>query len=431
MQHSLQADRQGKIVARLERITFTPWEFPMVDGEPAQYGREIKKLPQIFWDNGYGWHEANLIALNRVQGGRVTLETVDRTMKHLHRYADFLENNCGGIDWRHFPELEKDRPIVQYRGYLIKARAAGELAPSTVVESMAAVIAFYRDADRYGFIDRESPMWQDKSVVIPYYDAAGFKRTLARVSSDLRIPNTSRSNNTVEDGLTPLLMEDMSKALDLARREGWIELELMLATGAFTGSRIGTITTLRLENLERAAPDLRCPGVHRIRVGPGTDVSTKFSVKGEILIPDHLLEALKEYAYSTRRLLREAKANKENKSLLFLTVYGGRYTPQTMSRLMVDFRRAGARDGLKFLHHFKFHQTRATFGTWLMELALTVTTAAAAIQFVKEAMLHKNESSTLRYVKFIDRSKGKIELSKQFSEAFTGVTNRNWNDYAT
>lgn len=421
-------------MARLERIFFTPWEFSVATGKIADSttgNHTIEGLPQIFWDSGLGWDEANLIALLRAQSTTVNLETVDRNMKHLLTYANFLEISCGGIDWRHFPTLAKDRPIVQFRGELIKARNAGILSPKSIQECMAAVVAFYRQADSFGFIDRNSPMWNDRKVVIPYYDAAGFKRTLTRVTTDLRIPNTTRSGNTVEDGLTPLLMEDMTRALDLANREEWQELELMLATGAFTGSRIGTITTLSINNLERAAPDSHCSGIHRIQVGPGTGVSTKFNVKGDILIPDQLLGALKNYAYSTRRLKREAKAEKSHKSTLFLTIHGHPYKPQTISRLMVDYRRAGARDGLKFLRNFKFHQTRATFGTWLMELALSVTTAAAAIQFVKEAMLHKSESSTLRYVKFAQKSRGKIELSKQFSDAFTGISKRDWNDYVT
>lgn len=416
-------------MSRLEYIHYLPWEIEVLeDGEivnsPRESARPIAKLPQIFWCNGEGWAEANLWALDKAE--QVKMETVKSRMKHLHAYACFLEGN--NLDWRHFPIRKEDRAIVRFRGQLIKDRDLGHLGGKTASERMNAVCEFYKYADHEGFVNRQTPMWQEKSVVVSYFDTAGFKRTMVRITNDLKIPYRQRKDG-LEDGLMPLQMNHMQEILELTMRHGWEDLRLMLSTGAFTGSRVGTITTLSIQDLERAMPDPRCQGIHRIRVGPGTGVKTKFDVSGDILVPDALLDALKAHAYSVHRLKREAKALPEYKSRLFLTARGRPYTPATVDRLMVDLRRAGDIERMRFLQNFKFHQTRATFGTWLMELCLAVTTPNAAIAFCKEAMLHKHESDTFRYIKFINKSKGKMKMSERFSKAFTGISNRNWDDF--
>jgi hypothetical protein len=64
-----------------------------------------------------------------------------------------------------------------------------------------------------------------------------------------------------------------------------------------------------------------------------------------------------------------------------------------------------------------------------MKLALSVTTESNAIELVKSAMLHKNEAVTWRYIRFISVSKGKEAAANAFTEAFTGMHNRNWDDF--
>ena len=91
---------------------------------------------------------------------------------------------------------------------------------------------------------------------------------------------------------------------------------------------------------------------------------------------------------------------------------------------MVDLHRSGRAAGLKFLDKFKFHQTRATYGTWLMSICLENTSIKAAIEFVKRAMHHKDESTTFRYVKFIEHTQAKIEVANAFTEAFLGLHSR-------
>lgn len=421
-------DQREFVLASLEYIDFKPWREVIEGGQvtlqPDKLGRRIERLPQIFWADGEGWAEANHWSLEKAVTPGVDIETVKTVMKHLYPYAQHLERE--GLDWRHFPMRLAERAIVRFRGEIMSQIEDGSLQSSTAKSRMSAVIQFYRHANAYDFVSPESPMWREKTVVIPYYDSVGFKRSLSRVTTDLTIRNTARPGLRLEDGLLPLSEAHMSELLEFSSRRSTQELHLMLTTGFFTGARLETITSLRIENLERANPDPYMKGFFLIRVGPGTGVATKFDVQGELLVPEFLLAELKHYAYSVERLKRESKTSASDKSLLFLTVRGSRYSGNSVSRLMTDLRRMAIRAGLKFMKHFKFHQTRATFGTWLMKLALSVTTVSAAIEFVKNAMLHKNEATTFKYVKFLENSKGKQESAKAFNEAFTGLRDRAW-----
>lgn len=392
-----------------------------------QTRQPIDNLPQIFWENGKGWEEVNLWALDRLLSVGNELETVQRVMKHLHRYAKFLEDKL--VDWRHFPVRKEDQVLRKFRKILIEEVHTGMLAGGTASACMHAVIQFYRFADTNGFVGAHRPMWQDRQAVIPYHDSAGFKRSIVRLTSDMRIPNRSRIGTRLEDGLLPLRAEHMLELLAYTAAHTIKELHLMLATGFFTGARIGTITTLTMRSLETAREDPLTPGIFLLRAGPGTGVTTKFSVAGEILVPQALLADLKAYAYSTTRLLRSAKASPDQKGTLFLSRSGERYAVDTVNSLVRAMRKRAATDGLQFVQHFKFHQTRATFGTWLMKLLFdSGVKTTGAIRVVRDAMLHKDEKTTWSYVTFLENTHAKGQFADAFNMAFTGLRSRNWDD---
>lgn len=414
-------------MARLEFIDFKPWREGLkgndIIWERDKVAPGIRRLPQLFWDAGEGWAEANHWALEKMTDGAHP-DTAKGLMKHLHAYACFLETN--NLDWRHFPTRLAERVTLRFRGDLIQQIERGSLSSSTARSRINAVVQFYRHAAAYDFVTPANPMWRDRQVVVRYFDAVGFKRSVTRLSTDLAIPNRSVPGVRLEDGLLPLSDVHTTELLEFTAGQESAELHLMLSTGFFTGARLGTVTTLRIEDLERARPDPYMKGFHLIRVGPGTGVATKLNVIGDLLVPSALLNALKLHGYSTQRLKREAKATPQDRSLVFLTIRGKRYSNNSVARLMTSLRRSAVRADLRFMDRFKFHQTRATYGTWLMKLALSVTTAGAAIEFVKGAMLHKHEASTFTYVRFLETTKGKQEAARAFHEAFTGLRVRSW-----
>ncbi len=414
-------------MACLEYIHYVPHKAVVGSGvvywQPDAVLRPVEGLPQLFWYDGSPWREANLWALEMGRDRRVNLKTIHSLFSHLHKYAIWLEEQTKigrPVDWRHFPQTKSERVLNRFRGDLIEQRDVGILKPSTTTARMQAVIRFYRYAAGRKFINRNAPKWQDKAVVLRYFDDAGFARTMDRVTTDLSIPNRGRHGVRLEDGLLPITVQHMIELLQFAEEGASEELYLMLLIGFYTGARLGTITTLRVKALFDAMPDPAVLGMWSIPVGPGTGIATKFDVSGYLMLSDVLMARLKAYATSRRHLDRVIKATDDNKSYLFLTRHFKPYTVAAVDREMVTLRRAGQAAGLKFLQDFKFHQCRATFGTWLMSICLDAGPVKAAIKFVQGALFHKDERTTFGYIRFIEQTKIKIEMANAFTRAFLG-----------
>ena len=228
-------------MARLEYIHYKPHcavvESTEVIWKLDTLVRPVERLPQIFWADGTPWHEANLWALEMARNRDVKIKTVHSAFEHIHKYANWLEQE--EADWRHFPKSKADRVLVRYRGALIDARDHGELSPSSTTARMNAVIRFYRYAAGRHFISRDAPKWQDKAVVVRYFDTVGFERTMGRITTDISIPNRVRPGFRLEDGLLPLTTQHMTELLKFAKENVAEELFLMLLIGCFTGARIG------------------------------------------------------------------------------------------------------------------------------------------------------------------------------------------------
>lgn len=99
---------------------------------------------------------------------------------------------------------------------------------------------------------------------------------------------------------------------------------------------------------------------------------------------------------------------------------------ETVDRLVKQLRDLASNAGLQFAGNFKFHQSRATFGTQLARMLIEAVGVSAAIDFVRRAMLHRSEATTLKYIKFIENTKAKQKLADAFSRLFTGVTSHRW-----
>lgn len=416
-------------MARLEYITYREFDATFTQGSDLRWeltGKgPLEMLPQIFWADGSSWAEANLWALTRAIELKVDPQTIRGTMKHLRRYAGFLEEEM--LDWRYFPVKKEDGALRKFRAQLLDDVAVGRLANTTATNGMGAVIQFYRFASAYDMVDASTPLWADSPVVVPIVDSRGFKRTVTRQCSELSIPNRKQIGSQLEDGLLPLRSEHTTQLLRFTAEHESEELHLMLSTGFFTGSRIGTITTLTVTSLDTAREDPMTPGVFLLPVGPGTGIATKFSVSGDIMIPEALLSDLRRFAMSTPRLLRESKANENDRNRLFLTRSGKPYTVATVNTLVHGMRIRAAHAGMQFMDRFKFHQSRATFGTWLMQLVLEVTDRVEAIKVVRDAMLHKDEATTMGYIKFLENTRAKANFAAKFNAAFTGLRERDWN----
>lgn len=420
-------------MARLEFIRYVPHRSVILDGciewGLVQKGNVIDGLPQIVWSNSMPWREANLWACERATSKDVSLKTVESNARALHAYANWLEET--NTDWWDFPPRKADRCLVRYRGELIKARDAGDIAPSTTAERMSAVVRFYRWLNAMRLLSPTWPMWKERTIGIRLTDAVGFERTMLVNSTDLAIPNRRAPGEKLEDGLLPVSAHDRDDILTFAKESASEELFLMLTCGFFSGMRLGTIADLKIQTLERAVPDPATPELFRLAVGPGADppVQTKFGVTGHVWITRAHLDELRNYAYSVRRLERQGQATPENRDLVFLTRFGNSYAKRGSDKSsainveMHGLRRRGVAMGMEILRHFHFHQSRCTFATELAGLAIRAGGAINAISIVMEAMLHKDEATTFKYIKFVEKTPAKTEAANAFTREFLGIIN--------
>lgn len=381
----------------------------------------------IFWSNGIPWREANLWSHERATTRDVSVRTVESNALSLSAYAKWLEDTK--TDWWDFPQRKADRCLVRYRGALIEARDAGKLAPSTISQRMRVLISFYRWLQSTGIISTAWPLWKDRTIGIRLTDTVGFERTMLVTTTDLSIPNRAAPGSRLEDGLLPLAPATRDLCLGLAHANASEEFFLMLTLGFFTGMRIGTIADLKVKTLMDAVPDPASPDLYKIAVGPGAapPVATKFGVTGTIWIARVHVERLLEYAHSVRRLERESRAKPEHKDLVFLTRFGNPYArhgSEKSSSINVEihaFRKLALRQGLTEMRTFRFHQTRCTYATELAKTAIRFSGSVSAIAIVKQALLHKHEETSLRYIKFVEKAPIKQDVADAFTRAFLGI----------
>ena len=372
------------------------------------------------------WREANQWLLARHEDDK-DIATVNSDARALHAYAQWLESTQ--TDWRDFPIRKRDRCLVRYRGALRSRMSENTLRPSTAAMRMRTVIRFYRWLRDQGILSADVPMWTEKNFSFSNFDEVGFQRTITGVTTDLTIPNRPAPGLRLEDGVMPLSSEEREKILSFAFDLASQELHLMLALGFFTGMRLGSITDLKVETVFNAARDHRTDAIHHLAIGPGAQpsVATKFGVNGQVIVPTSLLQTVKDYCESPRRLKREALADRANKNLVFLTRFGNPYFAKRgqdkSSAVNVELHRLKSiiRTHEPHSENFKFHQTRATFATQVANIAASILDGASAIAVVHDLLLHKDETTSEKYIRFNDRSPIKAALSNEFSRQLEGL----------
>jgi integrase len=416
-------------MARLESIRFTGQRCAVIDGHvqwTATGTEPVEGLPQICWESGEPWREANLWLFDRTVDKDVKLKTVVSNATSLHAYAEWLESSS--TNWWDFPQRQRDRCLVRYRGALKKARDEGDIAPSTASARMRVAVAFYRWLWTEGLISPTWPMWQERLVGIRLVDPVGFERTIVVNSTSLALPNRKRPGQRLENGVVPVSPSERDAIMELAREHASPELRLILALGFFTGMRLGTICDLKVQTLFNAAVDPELPGLYRVALGPGATppVATKFDVTGQVGVLAALMDCLREYVDSVRRLKREALASPEKRDLVFLTRFGNAYAQRGADRsasLNVEMHRLkklGVANGIS-MRHFRFHQTRATFGTALAKYVSRVAGEVGAVAIVRDQLLQKDEATALKYIRFSEKTPAKAEAANAFTRDFLGV----------
>ncbi|AAM38769.1 site-specific integrase [Xanthomonas citri pv. citri] len=412
-----------KLASLLPAITDEKVSWPSTDGHSAT------PVPLLFWSDGTPWREANLWIAQKAVGTKFA--TLNSLMSHLLAFAKWLERT--GVTWCHFPALESERCLYRFRGALKTALDYGEISPHTASNRMRAIVQFYSWVSMVGLLSPDWPMWKERSLGIRLPDKFGFERTLMTRTTNLAISSKRAVGEKLEDGLYPVTKSTEREILRFVKKNGSIELFHILSIGFRTGMRLGTIADLKVASLQRATADPLMAGFFRVQVGPQAHppVATKNGVNGAIRIHEEDRDALLSYAASSRRLKRQARTALKDRNLVFLTVAGRPYagTDQNNYRAvemeLSRLRRLALQLGNGCLVDFRFHRSRASFGSNVARLLLSRLPTDSALQLLQELMLHSEIATTLMYVKFAERSIALEDASDAFTKEFLKLADRN------
>lgn len=386
-------------------------------------------MPVVVDGIGTLWAEANLYLLSRLEA------VVTPNMASYHSIADdlaafkrFLEED--EVDFREFLKRKHLRPTYRYRGLLQHLIQAGELAASTARRRMGVVISFYRWLMASNLLVPEHPPWIDSDVFIHVTDSKGFQQSKAVTTTDVsvRVPvQNDPYAGTIEDGgkLRPLPIQEQEWILDALIKLGNTEMTLIHLVALFTGARIQTVLTFRSKHFRTDLPT----GIteHRLPIGPGTGIDSKFNKRMSLHIPKWLYEKLRIYSHSDRARQRRVKAGGDtDDQYLFLSIQGAPlYTAKSdrqnfnqASRVRHEKSGQAVRQyiyefilplirktvGIKSFR-YRFHDLRASYGMNLTEHQLALVQSGRASlhqvrEFVKTRMGHQSTATTDLYLNF-------------------------------
>ena len=371
----------------------------------------ILGFPQLYWSNGKPWDSGNLWLVTfclQVMRGGLTLEALVSRAYLLRGYMEFLE--LEGMTWFHFPLVNQDtRCLFHYCNELQGRYKRGEISFRVAKARLKSATNFYRFVLEYRLFSVGGEIFDGLSLADKVSNLAGLERTIAVSKEQLKIRGARDIIPRVEDGLIPLGYEAQDLILEIAYDHCSPEVYLMLVLGFYTGMRLGTICDLKLLTLKYARPAGN-GSYYSLSVGPSVGyapVATKFGVNGEISIPTHVYDLVCSYVRSTRRLKRAARVSNGDEQLVFLNKNGrsycrkGRGRSSSVNSEMMNIRDIARQRGIPL--RFKFHQTRATFGTnFVMEnLDRPGVSLKAVIGMLRDMLLHKSERATMTYIKYV------------------------------
>ena len=390
-----------------------------------------ERVPQLLWDNGNFWVEANLWLLARSRlllSGQLKEDTVTANGKDLLAYAYWLE--LSGTHWWQCRPKDDQRPLNLYRGYLVRSYEQGLIAPTLASRRMTTLKSFYRWLLSNEILSPGFALWSEQNVRVAYEDAFGFRRHIEAVRTSLDIKAAKRfpGDFILEEGLQPVSLEVRDAILDFDHRRVSRELFLMLSLGFWSGLRLGTTCDLRIQTIENAVRIDGCPALMHISVGPAANPPVRMKLDQSsdgINIPTRLLEELLEYSISLTRGKRVALARPEHKHLLFLTIKGNPYgrgkgdRSATVNAEMSRFKRQARAEGLR-IDDFTFHWSRATFATMWARAARASGQLHEFMPTLKRMLAHKHDRTTELYIRWVEKEAVRATVMDEFTRTMFG-----------
>lgn len=403
--------------------------------------------PIIVDPNGVPWVEANRYLLSRlnaiVPAKHRTLESIAGDLAHFRRWL--LDED---IDLLVISPRPRARPTYRYCAHLHDDIRLGNLKAGTAKRRMSSVQNFYRwlEMDGYKF---EFPLWIENGASLLFKDSRGFQQRKAVKSTDLTrsfriVKSGTDYTEYIDDGgkLRPLPKDEQVALIDGLKAIGNTEMTLAFYLALTTGARLQTVFTLRRKNFL----DEPYEGAvsHRIKVGSGTPVSTKYGRQMVLLIPLFLYRRVQVYIRSQRSKKRIA-ASKHVYSdaadqYLFLTRVGQPYYMADHDPFAFLYRNPPRGNAVtQFIRQqlkpellsreqdfeFRFHDLRATFGMNLLESfirqmsrselnALVKPDLTKAMMLVRTRMGHSSIRTTEAYLNYREKYHVAVALQTEY-----------------
>ncbi|MFM2593557.1 tyrosine-type recombinase/integrase [Vibrio harveyi] len=385
----------------------------------------IGSLPTLFNQDGSFNHEANSYLF--YQKTIKAAKDLSPCSQALQAYYQFLEDKQ--LAWDKFPPVKRLKPTYLFRSHLLKQIKNGELAHSTASIRMNQIVNYYKWLMHDGYLkiknEKEAPFTMEFVSIQSSGMLAHISPTFTVETSDLRIkvPKDASSKNIRP--LSPLSHESLN-ILTLRLPNASRELRLQVLISIDTGMRIQEIATLSLDALDTATPLAESEHRYEIVLSPqSTGVQTKYLKQRRVEISSELLAALNEYRTSERRIKRVNKLYEKLESLpenapslkndtierlelcerhepLFVSEQGNPVTAKSIEARWTEFRTSVKETSPSFTH--RFHDLRSTYSTYrLSDLLEAGLSAVDCMELLMGWMGHKNESTTWKYLRFLQR----------------------------
>ncbi|KJY96663.1 tyrosine-type recombinase/integrase [Pseudoalteromonas ruthenica] len=392
------------------------------------YNDNLGSLPTIYDAQGNFVHVVNSYFFDLKAASR--LKDISSNSRGLLKYWSFLESQ--NLSWNSFPPLKHLKPTYMFRSFLLVEIKQNVLSQSTANAYINHVRNFYTWAISEGFLDirneKEAPFKIEKISIQNSGSLAHLQPTIIVYSSDLRI-RVAKSSQSIRS-LSPLSRNDLS-LLTKCMMCMSVEFQLQCLLAMLSGLRIQEVSTFTIEALKTSRSVTEGSNRHEVIIGPSTGVQTKYGKQRTIEIPDHLLQCLKRYSISERRLSRAHKLkgkllaiheggvqlNKDKAERfvlserfepLFISEQGNPVDKASINARWSDLRKKAKLINSSFSH--KFHDLRSTYGTFRLNDMLEVNIKPIeALELLMGWMGHNHETTTWKYLKYLKRKEAQKE----------------------
>ncbi len=321
--------------------SFNPYRDSDYDGPCIVNESYIYNFPFIYRSNNAPWDLGNLYLFwyynyhtSKGDISIVTLRSIANALCAFLRFIEHEQNEGSKIHELYFPTEQAFRVTYRYRVYLYKAVRDQIVSLGTARLRINIIVNFYRALIEHNLVSENtinSPPFIEKSAEVRYLTGIGLSRTLKVLTTDLSFKQRGNKNyiydGSIQDGekLHPLREDEVEAIFSELKKFKNRTYELLFMFALYTGARMQTIGTLRIDHFLAAYEQQKNKPEMTLKVGVGTKIDTKFDKQYRLFIPIELAKQV--IAYIQSPLARAARIKSfygdSEQNYIFLNRDGG------------------------------------------------------------------------------------------------------------